>query len=124
MHLNISGMLITDHRVDPVPKEGDWPTVLECLAQAVSDPKKDGDVLKEGDALHLDVNDMVRYGIASRISQKSQPFEDRLQEKLKDLPVSGSQRYMEHLKMLAKERKGEDSGVFYVGRGFRTRRRR
>jgi len=122
--VRISGWLITDHRPDPVPQEGDWPSPIECLAQAVCDPKKDGDVLKDGDALHLDVNDMCRYGIASRISPRRQPFEDQLKEKLATLPVEGSQRYMEHLKMLQKERQGENSGVFYIGGMNRHRRRR
>jgi phage terminase large subunit len=119
----IAGVLITDHRVDPVPTEGDWPTVMECLAQAVCDPKKDGDVLREGDALHLDVNDMWRYGIGSRISPKRQPLEDQIKDKLEALPVEGNARFMEHVKLLKKDREGDNSGVFYL-HGFRGRKRR
>jgi phage terminase large subunit len=113
--------LITDHNVYPVPKEGAWPTPIECLLQAVCDPKKDGDVLKDGDAVHLDVNDQLRYGIASHISPEARPFDDRLQEHLAALPVAGPSRYIEHLKMAKEERDRPYGGVFYIGKQRRRR---
>jgi phage terminase large subunit len=112
-----SAWLITDHKsYGP----NDPPGPLECLAQAVCDPKKDGDVMKDGDALHLDVNDQLRYGIASHISPNREPFADRVKDALADLPVEGNARYMQHIKMLKEERE-KHSGVFYVGRRARRR---
>ena len=119
----ICDWLITDHHVYPVPQEGAWPTPIECLLQAVCDPKKDGDVLKDGDAVHLDVNDQLRYGIASHISPERQPYDDRLKEHLGEVVekrgLAGSALYIEHLKM-AKEERQNPGTVFYIGR----RRRR
>lgn len=114
----LSGWLVTDHRPDP--DEG-LPTAIECLTQAVCDPKKDGDVLKEGDALHLDVNDQLRYGIASHITPKEEPFADRLRETLADIPMEGPQRFMKHAQML-KEERGKNGGVVYLGRNLRKKR--
>lgn len=107
----LAGWLITD-----APAEGpnDPPGPIQCLAQAVCDPKKDGDVLKEGDAIHLDVNDMLRYGIASHIKPNAEPFEDRLRDELAELPMEGTARFIKHKQMEQKERK--NSGVYYVGR--------
>lgn len=122
VYLTVCGWMITDQKVEPIPEKGEWPTIIECLGQAVRNPKKDGDVMAEGDSLHLDVNDMARYGIASRISPRRKPLEDQIRDKLEGLPVEGNQRYMEHLKLLAKDRKGENSDVFYL-KGFRGRRR-
>lgn len=125
VYQTVCGWLITDHRTQPVPQDGDLPTPIECLTQAVCDPKKDGDVLKEGDAVHLDVNDQLRYGIASHISPEERPFDDKLKEELSKIPIEGPNRYIKHLNMLKEERE-KDSGVFYVGArpGGRIGRRR
>lgn len=117
----IAGWLVTDHHTEPIPKQGYLPTPLECLSQAVCDPKKDGDVMKEGDAVYLDVNDQLRYGIVSHIMPIRQPFEDRVKDKLAEIPMAGSDRFIEHVKMIAAERKSPDNGVFYIGRGRRRR---
>lgn len=101
----LAGWLITDN----------CPHALESLPQAECDPKKDGDVKKEGDAPHLDVNDGLRYGIASHIRPIGKPFEDRVQEELEKLPVEGPSRYIRHLQLKQQE-KTENPGVFYLGR--------
>lgn len=101
----LSGWLITD----------DCPNALESLPQAVCDPKKDGDVLKEGDAPHLDVNDGLRYGIASHIQPVDRPFDDRLKEELSKLPMEGPDRYIRHMQLQKQEREN-NPGVFYLGR--------
>ena len=113
----LSSWLITDHDPDG-PSEP--PPPLQCLAQAVCDPKKDGDVMKEGDAVHLDVNDQLRYGIASHISPTMDPFEDRVKDELALLPVEGSSRYIRHLELKRQERT-QNPGVFYVGKPRRRR---
>jgi phage terminase large subunit len=107
---DVSGWLITDNC------EHAW----QSLPQAVCDSKKDGDVIREGDAPHLDVNDGLRYGIASHIHPKTKPFEDRVKEELEELPVAGPDRYIKHMQMIAKEKK-EGGDVFYLG-GNRGRR--
>lgn len=111
----ISGWLISDNCAHA------W----ESLPQAECDPKSDGDVKKEGDAPHLDVNDGLRYGIASHISPEERPFDDKLKEELSKIPIEGPNRYIKHLNMLKEERE-KDSGVFYVGArpGGRIGRRR
>jgi len=76
----LSGWLITNHRTYPIPEDGENPTPIECLSQAIYDPKSDGDIVKQGDAVHLDVNDSLRYGIASRLlsaGPTEEPFEVR-----------------------------------------------
>lgn len=113
----LSGWLLTDHKPDGPT---DPPHPIQCLAQAVCDPKKDGDVLKEGDAVHLDVNDMLRYGIASHISSAMEPFEERVKDELGKLPVEGTARYIRHLELKQKERT-ENPGVYYVGKARRRR---
>jgi hypothetical protein len=107
----LAGWLVTDHRPDG---PNNPPSLLECLAQAVCNPKKDGDVMAEGDAIHLDVNDMARYGIASHILPEDEPFADRLREELADLPMEGNARFIKHKQMEVKER--QNAGVYYVGR--------
>lgn len=113
----LSGWLLTDHTPDGPT---DPPHPIQCLAQAVCDPKKDGDVLKEGDAVHLDINDQLRYGIASHISPTQEPFEDRVKDELSLLPVEGSSRYIRHLELKRQERV-QNPGVFYVGKPRRRR---
>ena len=108
----LSGWLLTDHTPDG-PSEP--PSPLQCLAQAVCDPKKDGDVLKEGDAVHLDVNDQLRYGIASHISPTMEPFEERVKDELAELPVEGTARYIRHMQLKQKERT-ENPAVYYIGK--------
>ncbi len=112
----LCGWLVTDHQTDGPNSP---PTLIQCLSQAVCDPKKDGDVMKEGDALYLDVNDMARYGIASHINPEQEPFEDRLKDELVDLPVEGTARFIKHKQLEVKER--HNSGVFYLNSGRRRR---
>jgi len=107
----LAGWLVTDHTPEG---PNDPPDAIACLSQAVCDPKHDGDVMKDGDAIHLDVNDMLRYGIASHIKPEAEPFEDRLKEELAELPVEGTARFIKHKQMEQKERK--NTGVFYLGR--------
>lgn len=116
----LAGWLITDHKPDGLDEP---PAPIECLAQAVCDPRPghDGDVLKEGDAPHLDVNDQLRYGIASHIRPISQPFEDRLKEELAELPVEGTGRFIKHLELKKKERE-QQAGVVYIGKNPKRRR--
>lgn len=107
----LAGWLITDHKAEG---PNDPPGALACLAQAVCNPKKDGDVMAEGDAIHLDVNDMLRYGIASHLAPEQEPFEDRVKDALVDLPMEGNARFIRHKQLEVKER--QNTGVFYLGR--------
>lgn len=115
----ICGWLITDHQTDG---PNDPPNPIECLTQAVCDtrPGHDGDVVKEGDAVHLDVNDMLRYGIASHIHPEDEPLEDRIKDELSQLPVEGTARFIKHKQMEQKERQS-NGGVVYLGRKGRRR---
>jgi pimeloyl-ACP methyl ester carboxylesterase len=82
----LSGWLITNHRTYPIPEGGENPTPIECLSQAIYDPKSDGDIVKQGDAVHLDVNDSLRYGIASHLlsaGPTEKPLEVRRAEALR-----------------------------------------
>jgi hypothetical protein len=107
----ISQWLITDN----------CPHAWESLPQAECDPKTDGDVKKEGDAPHLDVNDGLRYGIASHVRPIDVPFEERVKEELSQLPVAGTDRYIKHLQLKQKEKtQGPDKPVYLGG----NRRRR
>lgn len=98
------------------------PSALGSLSQAQSDPKKDGDILSKGDAVHLDVNDGNRYGIASLISPADKPMHERFKEEIGELPIEGSDRFIKHKELEKKEREG-NSGVFFLGKKWRQRRR-
>ena len=100
-----------------------WLIDSECelapsaLAWAMVSKKagKDGDIDDEGDSPMLDILDGLRYGIASHISPEEQPPQDvRLKERLDQLPVEGSARYIAWLK--AKKEFREENSPFYVGR--------
>lgn len=95
----------------------------DSLPQATINPKHDGDVLSEGDSPHLDVNDGLRYAIASHISPKERPFEDILKEELGKIEVEGTGRFMKHKEMVKVERE-KKPGVFFIGARPLGRRRR
>lgn len=59
------------------------------------------------------------YGQVGRPHQK--PFQARLAEKLKDLPIEGPDRFIAHMQLQKKERE-TNSGVFYLS-GIKRRRR-
>jgi hypothetical protein len=40
------------HQPYPIPEDGENPTPIECLSQAIYDPNSDGDIAKQGDAVH------------------------------------------------------------------------
>jgi hypothetical protein len=107
----ISQWLITDN----------CPHAWESLPQAECDPKTDGDVKKKGDAPHLDVNDGLRYGIASHVRPIDVPFEERVKEELSQLPVAGTDRYIKHLQLKQKEKQAGPDKAVYLG-GNRRRR--
>ena len=123
---------VRDAEGEPVPKNilasgekcSDWLIddelvhLFEALPWAISSkkPGKDGDVEGEGDSPLLDVLDGARYGIASRIQpQELRPFTERMKETMAGLPVVGSSRYIQGLKMQAEEKK--NSQPFYSSRG-------
>jgi phage terminase large subunit len=97
--------------------------VFEALPWALASKQAghDGDIEKEGDSPMLDVLDGTRYALASRIRPEEKPKEEILKEKLKDLPVVGSSRYIAHMK--AKVESEKTSAPFYTSsRRFKPRR--
>lgn len=97
--------------------------LFEALPWAKSSekPGDEGDIEKEGDSPMLDVLDGARYGVASRIQPEEKPKRDVLKEQIAALPVTGSSRFIAHLK--AKSEMEKTTAPFYAP-GRRTRRRR
>jgi hypothetical protein len=62
----LSGWSITNHRTYPIPEDGENPTPIECLSQAIYDPSRTA-TLRSRRCGSPDVNDSLRYGIASRL---------------------------------------------------------
>jgi hypothetical protein len=77
----------------------------------MADPKKDGDIIKEGDSPNLDILDGLRYGIASHIRPEDKPFGEKAKEILGSLPMTGSGRYIKHLQLM-KEARGESKPTY------------
>jgi hypothetical protein len=87
--------------------------LLEAIPWAVADPKKDGDIMKEGNSPLLDVLDGARYGIASYQWAEDKPVSERRKELLAATPVEGPFRFMAQKKFDAEER--SKSGAVYIG---------
>lgn len=90
------------------------PKLLEAIPWAVADPKRDGDIVKEGDSPLLDVLDGTRYGIASYEWAKDKPSAERRKEILSKLPVEGASRFMAQRQFDMDERKN-DAPVYMGG---------
>jgi hypothetical protein len=73
---------------------GRCPKLLEAIPWAVADPKRDGDIVKEGDSPLLDVLDGARYGIASYEWAAQRPSSERKKDVIAALPVEGPFRFM------------------------------
>jgi hypothetical protein len=93
----------------------------EAIPWAMADPKKDGDIVKEGDSPNLDILDGLRYGIASHIRPEEKPFGEKAKEILGSLPTTGSSRYIKHLQLMKEAR--EESKPTYMS-PFRRHRGR
>jgi hypothetical protein len=71
----------------------------------------------------LDFVDGAGHAIYGKIGKPAQkPFQARLAEALKDIPLEGTGRYIKHLEMNKKERT-EGAQVFYLSGNIRKRRR-
>jgi len=76
---NATGWIISDQ----------CPDILGALPWAVSDPDKDGDIKKEGDAFQLDVLDALRYAVYSHFMAADKPPEDVYKEKMQVMMQGG-----------------------------------
>lgn len=97
------------------------PRALEAIPWAVADPKRDGDIVKEGDSPLLDVLDGLRYGIASYEYAQDKPAAERKREILAPLPVLGNQRFIADKMFDQNERQADAPS--YVGRIPRPNKR-
>lgn len=98
------------------------PKLLEAIPWAVADPKRDGDIIKEGDSPLLDVLDGARYGIASYQWAQDKPSEERRKEILSKLPIEGNARFMAHKQFDADER-NKNTAVYLGGLKSKSPRR-
>lgn len=90
---NATGWLISDQ----------CPDILGALPWAVSDPDKDGDIKKEGDAFQLDILDALRYAVYSHYMAADKPPEDVYKEKMQVMlqgfkPSKSLSLFVEHVK--------------------------
>lgn len=93
---------------------GNCPKLLEAIPWAVADPKRDGDIVKEGDSPLLDVLDGARYGIASYQWAEKRPVAEYKKDVLRALPVEGPYRFMAD-KQFDLEQKTKNEPVYLGG---------
>lgn len=105
----------------------DCPHLVEQIPNLMRNPNNTEDVLKvdfsannEGD----DSADSARYGLFFMFGSASiKPFDVRLQEALKDIPIEGPDRFIKHMQLKKKERESATGMPVYLGGGPRRPRR-
>lgn len=101
----VPGWLISDKCVD----------LLGAIPWAISDPDKDGDIKKEGDAFQLDVLDGERYALYSHYVTSDKPADDIYKDRMKAItqgginPSNSLRLFCEHVKRMREARTGESS---------------
>ena len=101
---NATGLIISDQ----------CPDTLGAIPWAVSDPDKDGDIKKEGDAFQLDILDETRYAVYSHWMSQDKPPEDVYKEKMQVMlqgfkPSKSLQLFVEHVKRQREMKQVEES---------------
>ena len=92
--------------------------LIECIPSLMRDDKNPEDVLKVDypeNNIGDDPADSARYGLQYMLGASYKPMQVRLEEKLKDIPLEGTGKYIAHLEFLKKERE-TGGGVFYPQR--------
>jgi Terminase large subunit, T4likevirus-type, N-terminal len=90
------------------------PDILGAIPWAVSDPKKDGDIEKEGSAFQLDILDAIRYAVYSHYVATDQPAEDVYRERMKIMsqggvsPSASLRLFCEHTKRMREAKQTQD----------------
>ena len=94
------------------------PKLIECIPSLIRDDKNPEDVLTVNYSQNYigdDAANGARYGLQYMLGASYKPMKVRLEEKLKDIPLEGTGKYIAHLEFLKKERE-TGGGVFYPQR--------
>lgn len=122
---NDSGSRISGWRLmHQMLEHDDWliarncPKLIECIPSLIRDDKNPEDVLTVNYSQNYigdDAANGARYGLQYMLGASYKPMKVRLEEKLKDIPLEGTGKYIAHLEFLKKERE-TGGGVFYPQR--------
>jgi hypothetical protein len=96
--------------------EDDCPNLVDCLPSLIRDPDNTEDVLKTDfveNQIGDDPADAARMGLQYMLGSAVKPFEVRLQERLKDVPIEGTGRYIAHLQFNQKEKQDNQTAVYF-----------